>query len=398
MAAASTASTIAYLFKTVYQDGLGDAASRERPFMSMLPRKQNMGRTGLVYAVRYGNPQGGSTTVTDSRTAISGSDGAQFTAAVRRRYHHISLDGLLLLASSESDLVDALTEETDASMEEFGDRYSFDLFGNGTAIRGRRSSISTNTVTLTAPGDAYNFKPGMTVRASANADGSSPRTGSTTVSAVNLSGGTVTLTSAAAITSFADNDYLFALGEASTVIDGLASIIPLTAPVLSSDSFRGVDRGVYPELLAGSRLDDTGTPPHEAAGLVARDIRRVGKRATHVLLNPTAFHDTSRRLDAKIEYSGGGEMVTTGFETFMIATPAGTLKAVSDPNCPANRGYVINLETWYISSVGDVPHVASDDGRPSIRLTDDDGVEIRTRAYSNLICTNPAKNGVFSIA
>ena len=53
--------------------------------------------------------------------------------------------------------------------------------------------------------------------------------------------GTVELTSAAAITSLQNGDYLFRLGEPGTCMEGLAALTPLTAPT-SGDSFRGISR------------------------------------------------------------------------------------------------------------------------------------------------------------
>src|SRR5690606_37988352 len=115
--------------------------------------------------------------------------------------------------------------------------------------------ISTNTITLTEADDVRNFKIGMTLIASANADGSTPRTGSAVVTAVDEDTGTVTVDSAAGITSFANSDYLFRKGDPGTCVDGLEVMFPLTAPT-TGDSFRGVDRSVDVRRLAGCRVND----------------------------------------------------------------------------------------------------------------------------------------------
>ena len=277
-----------------------------------------------------------------------------------------------------------------------GDALAFDLYRGGDGIRGRRSSASTNVITLTTADDARNFKVGMTVEASANADGTSPRTGTTTVSAVDEDAGTVTLTSAAAITSFADNDYMFREDDPGTCMEGLADHFPLTAPS-TGDSFRGVNRSTDPRRLAGVRVDDTATSIEENAGLVGVKIGQVGKRADCVSLNPINFWAAVRRLNAKVEYQGGGKKADWGFEYFNICTPAGTLRCYSDPDCQSNRGWVLNKSSLYIKHVRALPHIVRDDGRPALRESASDGVEARVRAFCNLVCTMPGANGVFSI-
>jgi hypothetical protein len=56
-------------------------------------------------------------------------------------------------------------------LEEMGARLAFDMFGDGNGIRGRRSSISGNEVTLTDARTADRFKRGMVLGASGNSDG-----------------------------------------------------------------------------------------------------------------------------------------------------------------------------------------------------------------------------------
>lgn len=397
--AASTLTTVAYIYKRKYSDrAVGDLAMRDHPFMKMASKEGGFNGSAWFYPIRYGNPQGISATFADAQTAASESKGLQLQASRKKKYGIITLDGEAMAAAEGNGgaFLDLVTQETDGVIEEHGDTLSFELYRDGKSDRGRRSSISTNTVTLTVADDARNFKVGMTVIASPNQDGSSPRTGSTTIAAVNEDAGTVTLTSAAAITSFADNDYLFRLGDANAGIEGLAAHLPLTAPA-SGESFRSVDRSVDTRRLAGVRVDDTGTPVEENAGNVAVKIAQVGKKANVLFLNPIKFWEVSRRLNAKVEYDGGGMKAAYGFESFDVHSPAGTLRAISDADCPPSRGYVLNLSCWYHKHLKGFVHIISDDGRPNLRKASEDSIEARTRSMGNLCCTEPGSNGVFSI-
>lgn len=406
--AASTLANIAFVLKKKFSGSKpSDLAMRDHPTASMMRKEGGMSglAAGWAYAVRYGNPQGISGTFADSQTAASSSKGVQFLATRCKKYGNITIDGEALAACRDNQgaFLELVSSEVGGIIEEHGDDLAWQLFRDGNPARGQRSSASTNVITLATADDSRNFKVGMTVEAGPNADGSSLRTGNTTVAEIDEDAGTVTLTSAAAITSFADNDYLFRLGDdgSNTMVDGFESIIPLSAPS-SGESFRGVDRSVHTRLLAGVRVDDTGTVIEENAGLVCVKIAQSSKRPARgtgvVVLNPINFWAVARRLNAKVTYDGGGHKATYGFEGFDISTPAGTLRAISDPDCPSNRGRVLSLKTWYWKTLLDWVHIVQDDkAGPTLRIYNEDSVEGRTRSMGNVICTDPGGNGVFSI-
>lgn len=397
--AASDLTSVAFIYKKLYSDRqVGDLAMRDHPLFRMIAKEGGFVGTNFSYAVRYGNPQGISGAFATAQTNASSSKGVQMTATRKAKFGVITMDGEAIAASegNRGAFMDLVTQETEGKIEEMGDHLAFDLYRDGTCARGRRSSASTNVITLTVADEARNFKVGMTVIADDTATGLSPRSGSTTVAAVNEDAGTVTLTSAAAITSFSDNDYLFAQGEESTGMEGLASNIPLTAPS-SGESYRGIDRSVDTRRLAGVRVDDTATSIEENAGLVAVKISQVGKRANQLWLNPINFYAVARRLNAKVEYTGGGGEADYGFESIMIHSPAGTLRAYSDPDCPTNRGYVLNSEAIYLKHLRGLPHIVQDDGRPNLRQASANGIEARAAAWVNQILPIPGSHGVFSI-
>lgn len=397
--AASDLSTVAYIYKRLYTDrATGDLAMRDHVLFKMISKEGGFVGVTFHYPIRYGNPQGISGTFADAQSGAASSKGVQLSTSRKTKYGVITLNGEAMAAAegNKGAFLDLVTQETDGVIEEMGDSLAFDLFRDGTGNRGRRASLSSDTVTLTVADDARNFKVGMTVIADDTATGASPRVGSTTVAAVNEDAGTVTLTSAAAITSFADNDYLFRKGDPATCMEGLEKHFPLTAPT-GGDSFRGIDRSVDPRRLAGVRIDDTATSIEENAGLVAVKISQVGKKADCLILNPIRFWEVARRLNAKVEYTDAGGKADYGFEFISIHSPAGTLKAYSDADCPTNRGYVLSLRTLYLKHLKGLPHIVQDDGRPSLRSSSADDIEARARAWVNAVCTEPGANGVFSI-
>ena len=396
---ASNLTTAAYIYKRLYSDRqVGDLAMRDHPCFAKIEKEGGFVGDDFAYAIRVGNPQGVAGTFSDAQSGASESKGEQPKAKRKRKYGVITVDGEAMAASegNKGAFLRLITQETDGIIEEMGDSLAFDLYRDGSGMRGQRASISSDTVTLSETDDARNFKLGMTVVASPNADGSSPRTGSTTVVAVDEDAGTITLDDQSDINSFANDDYLFRKGDPGTCMEGLSAHFPLTAPT-SGDSFRGIDRSSDPRRYAGVRVNDTATSIEENAGLVAVKIGQVGKKADVLKLNPIRFWEVVRRLNAKVEYDGGGGSADYAFEYFSIHTPAGTLRAYSDPDCPTNRGYVLNMRTLYLKHLRGLPHIVQDDGRPSLRQTSADGIEARARAWVNLICTQPGANGVFAI-
>jgi hypothetical protein len=175
----------------------------------------------------------------------------------------------------------------------------------------------------------------------------------------------------------------------------------LTEPVVTSDSFRGVDRGVDPLALSGARIDDTTASIEENLGLLGIYIdMEQGEAQDGVgFLSPLNFWKVVRRLNAKVNYPDGGNKAMYGFQGVDLHTPAGTIRLISDPDVPTNRGYVGKLSTAYIKTLDEFVHVIRDDGKPSMRLaaSTGDGIEMRVRSMANLIITDPGAWGVCSI-
>lgn len=394
-------SEVDFLYKEKYINQLENVATRMHPTINMMEKRGGFNGRQENHSIQYGNPQGVGATIALAQAAIRETKGIDFTYGRKFRFGVLRLAGDAMAASEGKDgaLLDLLSMAADAMLDEIGDAAGFDLMsGSGNGIRGQRSSLSTNTVTLTDAHTARNFKVGMLVGASANSNGSSPRTGSTYVTAVDIANNQITLNSAAAITSFADSDYLFRVGDPAACFTGMEQHIPLTAPVVGSDSFRGEDRGVYPELLAGCRLANTGYLPEDAAGYVATLINATsGKRATHCALNPLVFHGVARRANAKREYLKGSS-ADIGFEAITVWTSAGPLKVYADPDMPMNRGRVLTLKDWVWRHLEGFIHVIQKDGLYSMRLASDDGVEIRHKSAGDTLCLDPSGQGVFQIA
>lgn len=397
---ASTLSTVAYIYKRKYAKGaVGDLAMRDHPTAQMMSKMGGFTGEACFYAIRYGNPQALSADFATAQANIGGSQGVQLQANRKRKYGIIRLDGEALAAADgdKGSFLDLVTQETDGIIEEHGDDLAYELHRDGTGARGEADTVAGNIVTMTIIDDARNFKVDMVVQAASAAVAGTVRAGTARVVSVDEDNGTITLDNAAGLAGFAAGDFLFRAGNIGNAVEGFESHLPLIAP-MSGDTFRGIDRSVDPRRLAGVRIDTPAQNSEESIGDVGVRISQVGKRASHAILNPLQFWEAAKRLDAKVEYQKGGGTADYGFEYIMVHTPAGAIKVYSDPDCPVTRGRVLNMSTWYYKTLREYVHIASDDGRPNLRVADADQIEARTRSWGNLCCKEPGANGTFSIA
>lgn len=394
MAAASTLTTLAYIFKRKYlDDEVTDSVQRDHPFMNMVPKRDKFVGDHQAYAIHYGDPQGISGTFANALANASSSKGKQPLVYRTTKYGVVTISAEAMRASTSGGaFVDAVTKETDRIIRAMGNNLAFDLYRDGTGVRGRRSSLAGNVVTLTVADDARNFHVGMTVTSDDSAAGLTPNVGTTTVTAVSLSAGTVTLANAGAMAGFANNDYLFRDGDPGTCMEGLALCTPLTAPS-SGESFRGIDRSSYEELLAGVRINDTGAPIEENIGLAAVRVNQSGLKIEKAFLNPINFYQVARRQNAKVEMAPGGT-ATMGFESLVYQTAAGAVRFVSDPDCPTNRFYCTRNDSHFLWHLDGLTHIVRDDGNVSLRQASADGIEIRARFWGNYVQPEP---GCFAV-
>jgi len=403
MASASTLTTVAFIYKRLYSDKqVADIAMRDHVWWARVQKEGGFTGDSFLYPIRYGNPQGISSTFATAQTNAKSSKGVQMRAYRKSQFGVITLDGEAIAASkgNKGAFMDLVTMETDRIIEELGDTLAFNFWRSKDQLLGRGASAVGNVITLAEPSDARNFKVGMVVSSDNTSTGASPNTGTTFVTAVDEDGGTVTFDDVTDITSFAATDYFFREGSTGQVgMEGLEDNIPLTAPVAGSDSFREVDRGVDPRRLAGSRLDDTSLTAEVALMRLAVKISNVGRShaVDEAYVNPTHFFNMAQRLNAKVEYNDGGGTANVGFQYIQLHTAAGSMRVYADPDAPMNRGRCSRQGSLYVKHLDGLPHIIDDDGNMSLRQTTSDGVETRAVARCNLIVPDPSAQGVCSL-
>lgn len=198
------------------------------------------------------------------------------------------------------------------------------------------------------------------------------------------------------ITSVTNDWYLFNVGDFANGIHGLASWIPLTAPA-SADSYLGMNRSTNPNRLAGHRLNDTSLSIEETIQELAARISYSGGNPDMCVMAPVQMKQLSLELDSKVTRDPGGKG-EVGFSGVVVHTAAGVITCYGDPSIPENRLYLLDMSTWTMHHLRGLPHLVDDDGLRSLRVTDDDQIEFRYRAWCNVACYAPGYNGVAALA
>lgn len=270
-------------------------------------------------------------------------------------------------------------------------------FRSGTGSIGRISSISTGVITLSSASDVVQFEVNQVLQANAT-DGGTPRAALGYVIAVNRSGGTVTVAStglggaAATPSGWTANDYLLVQGDVNNKISGLAAWLPATAPT-SGDNFYGVDRSVDTVRLAGVRYDGSAQSIEECLVDSSALLAREGGKPDVCVMNYASYAALEKSLGSKVQYvdmKGPGEIA---FRGIMVNGASSMIKVFPDRSCPALTGYLLQMSSWSLNSLGDAPQILRyGDGLEMLRVYNADAGEVRVGYYANLATNAPGWN------
>lgn len=375
----------------------------DNPFLALIPKYEEFGGRNLPIPLIYGNPQGRSATFSNAqnRGGSTNSQLADFVLTRVKDYSIATIDNETLEASkgNANAFLEAATVEIDGAINSLTRSLAISLYRDGWGALGQRGSLSTNTITLKQVEDVTNFEVGMVLKAGADKDTSALRSGSAEITDVDRVDGTVTVDDASAISSFADDDFLFVEGDrgegsspARLKISGLAAWVPDSSP--SSTAFFGVDRTADATRLGGLRSDATGKPIEEALIDAASLAAREGGKVDHCFMSYSKYAELEKALGSKVQYVDLRVTAEIGFRGIVINGPRGPIKVIPDQNCPNDRAYMLTMRTWKLYSLGKAVRVIDSDGLQMLRQASSDGVEVRYGFYGNLGCRAPGHNVV----
>jgi hypothetical protein len=381
-------------------DRVQNMVYKDNPFLAMVPKMEQFGGKNLPIPIIYGNPQGRSATFQTAQANKTSSKLKDFVLTRDHDYSVASIDNETLEASkgNQNAFMEAATTEIDGAINSATRSLATAIFRSGSGSIGQvgNSSFATPTLTLVDTDSVVNFEVGMTLVTSTADGGGAVKAGTMQIISIDRDAGTLTFSAnlSALIATIAQNDFIFVQGDYDEKIKGLAAWLPATAPT-SGDNFFGVDRSSDASRLAGIRYDGTALPIEEAVIGAIHRVARDGGQPTHLFLSYAKWDELVKALGSKVQYVN--EEVKTGdaklsFRSVMVHGPKGAVKVVPDMNCPDSIGYLLQLDTWKLYSLGKAPRILDTDGLKMLRESSADAVEVRVGYYAQLGCNAPGRN------
>lgn len=389
----------------------------------MLHKEEAFGGKYFPVPVVYGLTQGSSATFATAYANQSSPLVAEFLVTRVADFSLATIDGQLLAAAQTEPaaFIDGAELMIDAAFQNEVNRLASAIFRNGAGTIGQIASVAfvsgtTYTVTLSVHDDIVQFENNQVLLAVQNIDGSgSAPTDVATVTSVNRSAGTFTVTCATNIASnWPANYYLAVQGDlptssnnnfqpsGSTVtnsllkIAGFAAWLPLTAPA-SNDTFFGVNRSLDVQRLSGVSFDGSSLSIEEALLQGTGKIALNGGRVDTGICSYSTYTALITSLGSKVIYIDHkvGEI---GFRGVQINGANTVMSIFPDRNCMDGVIYCLEMDSWCLRSQNAAPHILKYmDEIEILRVPGVDAAELRIGFYGNLYCTKPGHNGVIKV-
>jgi len=377
----------------------------DNPFLAMVPKKTDFGGKYKPIPIITGVSQGRSSTFSNAQGNQSPVQIQSFLLTRASDYSIATIDNQTMLASrtDKMSFLEGAKLVIDGAFRSITNSAASALFRSGTGTIGRVGTISSGVITLTNPADVVQFEVNQVLQANAT-DGGVPRAALGYVIAVNRSAGTLTVASsglggsAATPSGWVGNDYLLVQGDVNAKIKGLSAWLPATAPT-SGDNFFGVDRSQDVTRLAGLRYDGTAQTIEEAVIDASSFLAREGGKPDVLITNFATYAALEKSLGSKVQYVDMKGPAEIAFRGIMINGANSMIKVFPDRNCPAQTGYLLQMSTWCLNSLGDVPQILRyGDGLEMLRVSNADAGEVRIGYYGQLATNAPGWNSYLALS
>lgn len=376
---------------------------QDNPFLAMLKKNTDFGGKYKPIPIQIGVSQGRSSTFSNAQTNQSAAQLASFFLTRVSDYSIASIDNQTMLASATDKMsfLEGSKLVIDSAIRSLTLSLASALFRSGTGSIGVISSITTGVIQLASIPDVVQFENNMTLQANAT-DGGTPRAALGYIIAVNRSAGTITVSasaqggSAGTPTGWTAADFLLVQGDNNLKISGLAAWVPATAP--TSTTFFGVNRAVDVTRLGGIRYDGTAQSIEEALIDASSLTAREGGRVDVCVMSFASYAALEKSLGAKIQYIDA-KVAEVSFRGVMINGANSTIRCFPDRNCPPQRAYLLQMDTWALEALGDAPQILRyGDGLEMLRVSNADAGEVRIGYYAQLRTNAPGWNATVALS
>ena len=404
--------------KLLYPRGLAEILYPKCPILGWMPKRKDFYGEAAVVAPMTSGVRG-STTFNNAVNNQGTPTLNRFLVTRAKDYALASIDAEVLMASANDKgaIAKGLDTQIRAALYELGRSCAYQLYSDGTGLRGTVNTYvgGTNTFTLTAVENIVRFEVGMNIQAALT--GAVPAVTSTecVITAINRRTGEITAAGIGAGAGLPlDNAAnfgagfvgggagvgadIFRAGDGNNCATGVAGWVPPNAPGVGGTpaNLFGVDRTTDPTRLAGIRIAGGGGVMEEVVFAAVAEAHINGAQPDTLFMNSRKFAELQKSAYAKTWMTVDTDIPGIGYKALSFPTDYGDIKVISDPNCPVGKGYLLARDSWELKSLGEFPHFATDEGLKYMRLANSDAIEFRIRAFWNLCCDKPGHNAVIS--
>ena len=324
----------------------------------------------------------------------------------------ISTEAMLSSEGNRGAFESAVTLQSDLALRKLANRQDIFMHGLGTGQLSQINVVTvvaSSTLQLANVKDAVKFTPGQELDLAQAASGGAPRAYGTAghglyVGSVDKNAGTLSIVTARGgstpcnindatngIPGATVGDFIFSRTDYNNVMQGIEAWIPYGGP--TSTLFNNVNRTLGDvQALAGSWQDATQKSVEDYfIDATVQQAFVANKQISHFVIPWGQYGQLMKSGTAREPIIQETDMAVS-FDGTEVLTPTGPVVVLPSRNCPVNRVYGIDLESFEYTHLADPIKLWDYDGMGGLRQPLDDGMEFRFFSFGNLVCHQPQNN------
>ena len=410
-APASIKSALTAMFKTVYMNrDLTNQAKRKTPAYDSVQKFDDFEGDSIVFPFNDGVPTGVSKTVSGAQALAASSTFDKWTMSTRKKlYGVLTIDAESMLAARKDvgaflRLKQKETNELMAYMKMVLGGHAF--WGDGAGNLGRIVAVSASNPVVTftmARGDAVKIHRKQVLQFNPNRTGNAGTLRTDVYRVTKVERTTTALLATVTVervSGTADdvvaNDYIYLKDMYDAFPYGVAAVLPATTPGTGGvpASIYGLDRTVDVEMRSGWRATWQGSIEETIKFLCATMGQYVDQENSVCWVSHYNWFRLEQELTAQNRKVIDARATQVfGSPALLILTPDGNIPVVRDPYLGNDVAYILDMSTIEVHHLGPVLGLTDEDGLSALRMTDEDGIEIRFRHLGDNIIQRPFKCG-----